>query len=47
MEEKKRMVPREVCVERPEMGNRYRKILLNAQKSAEAIVTYSVLFTVP
>ena len=32
------MVPREVCVRRPEKGNRYRKVALNTQKSAEVIV---------
>ena len=32
------MVPREVCTERSEKGNRYRKITLNVQKSAEVIV---------
>ena len=38
MEEKKRVVLREVCTERSEKGNRYRKITLNVQKSAEVIV---------
>ena len=38
MERKKRVVPREVCVRRPEKGNRYRKVALNTQKSAEVIV---------
>ena len=38
MEGKKRVVPREVCMERPEKGNRYREVTLNVQKSAEAIV---------
>ena len=32
------MVPREVCVRRFEKGNRYRKVALNTQKSAEVIV---------
>ena len=32
------MVPREVCVRRPEKGNSYRKVALNTQKSAEVIV---------
>ena len=32
------MVPREVCAERSERGNRYREITLNVQKSAEVIV---------
>ena len=38
MEGKKRVVPREVCVRRFEKGNRYRKVALNTQKSAEVIV---------
>lgn len=38
MEGKKRVVPREVCTERSEKSNRYRKVTLNVQKSAEAIV---------
>lgn len=38
MEGKKRVVPREVCAERPERGNHKRKLMLNAQKSAEVIV---------
>ena len=38
MERKKRVVPREVCVRRSEKGNRYRKVALNTQKSAEVIV---------
>ena len=33
--------PREVCAERSEKSNRYRKITLNVQKSAEAIVAGS------
>ena len=32
------MVPREVCTERPEKSNRYRKVTLSVQKSAEVIV---------
>ncbi len=32
------MVPREVCAVRSGKSNRYRKVTLNAQKSAEAIV---------
>ena len=35
---KKRVVPREVCMERSERSNHYRKIMLNIQKSAEVIV---------
>ena len=44
------MVPREVCAERSEKSNRYRKITLNVQKypkgmiSAEAVV--AVFFSV-
>ena len=38
MEEKKRVVPREVCMERSERGNRYREVTLDIQKSAEAVV---------
>ena len=40
MEEKKRVVPGEICMGRPERGNRdhIRKAALNMQKSAEAIV---------
>ena len=38
MEEKKRVVPREVCMIRSEKGNCYRKAALNMQKSAEVIV---------
>ena len=38
MEGKKRVVPREVCAERSERSNHNRKIVLNAQKSAEVIV---------
>ena len=37
MEGKKRVVPREVCTERSEKSNRYRKVTLNVQKSAEAM----------
>ena len=33
--------PREVCTERSEKSNRYRKITLNVQKSAEAILAES------
>ena len=40
MEGKKRVVPREVCTERSEKSNRYRKITLNIQKSAEANMCY-------
>ena len=39
MEEKKRVVPREICTESSERSNRYQEITLNIQKSAEAIVT--------
>ena len=38
MEGKKRVVPREVCMIRPERGNRCRETALNIQKSAEAVV---------
>ena len=38
MEGKKRVVPREVCTERSEKSNRYRKVTLNVQKSADVIV---------
>ena len=38
MERKKRVVPGEVCTTRPERGNHYGEIMLNAQKSAEVIV---------
>ena len=38
MEGKKRVVPGEVCAERAERRNHDRKVMLNAQKSAEAIV---------
>ena len=38
MEGKKRVVPREVCAVRSGKSNRYRKVTLNAQKSAEAIM---------
>ena len=44
MEGKKRVVPREVCAEHFERGNRYCEITLNAQKSAEAIVAGSFFF---
>ena len=38
MEGKKRVVPREVCMECSERSNRCRKTTLNMQKSAEVIV---------
>lgn len=38
MEGKKRVVPREICTVCSEKSNRYRKMTLNVQKSAEAIV---------
>ena len=38
MEGKKRVVPREVCMERSEKSNRCCKTTLNMQKSAEVIV---------
>ena len=38
MEGKKCVVPGEVCAERAERRNHDRKVMLNAQKSAEAIV---------
>lgn len=38
MERRKRVVPREVCVERSEKSNHNRKVVLNMQKSAEVIV---------
>ena len=38
MERKKCVVPGEVCAERSERSNHNRKIVLNAQKSAEVIV---------
>jgi hypothetical protein len=38
MERKKRVVPGEVCTIRPERDNHYREIMLNGQKSAEAVV---------
>ena len=41
MEGKKHAVPREVCAEHFERGNRYCEITMNAQKSAEAIVAGS------
>ena len=44
MEGKKRVVPREVCTERFERSNRYRKVTLNVQKTAEAVV--AVFFSV-
>lgn len=44
MEGKKRVVLREVCTERSEKSNRYRKVTLNVQKSAEATVAGSFFF---
>jgi hypothetical protein len=44
MEGKKCVVPREVCTERSEKSNRYCEVTLNAQKSAEAIVTGSFFY---
>ena len=38
MEEKKRVVPREVCTECLERDNHYREVVLNVQKSAEVVV---------
>ena len=38
MERKKRVVPREVCVECSERSNHNCKVVLNTQKSAEVIV---------
>ena len=38
MERKKRVVPGEVCMIRPERDNHYREIILSVQKSAEVIV---------
>ena len=38
MERRKRVVPREVCAICSERSNQRRKVLLNAQKSAEVIV---------
>ena len=38
MEGKKCVVPGEICMESPERSNRYCKVTLNMQKSAEAIV---------
>ncbi len=38
MEEKKRVVPGEICAERSERSNCHCKVALSAQKSAEAIV---------
>ena len=40
MEGKKRVVPGEVCAECAERRNHSRKAVLNAQKSAEAIVPW-------
>ena len=44
MEGKKRVVPREVCMIRPERGNRCRETALNIQKSAEAVVAERFFF---
>ena len=41
MEGKKRVVPREICMIRSEKSNCYRKVALNMQKSAEAILAES------
>ena len=38
MEGKKRVVPGEICADRSERSNHHREMMLNAQKSAEAIV---------
>ena len=38
------MVPREICAVCSEKSNRYRKITLNVQKSAEAIVAGTYIF---
>ena len=38
MERKKRVVPREICAKRSEGNNRHHEMMLNAQKSAEAVV---------
>ena len=38
MEGKKRVVPGEICMISSERSNRHRKVALNVQKSAEAIV---------
>ena len=43
MEGKKRVVPREVCTESSEKGNRYREVTLSVQKSAEVIVLFGKL----
>ena len=40
MEGKKRVIPGEVCAKRAERRNHSRKAVLNAQKSAEAIVPW-------
>jgi hypothetical protein len=42
MEGKKRVVPGETCAERSERSKHYRKAVLSAQESAEAIVTECV-----
>ena len=38
MEEKKRVVPREICTECAERSNHYREVMLSVQRSAEVIV---------
>ena len=38
MEGKKRVVPGEICAGCSEKGNHHQKVMLSAQKSAEAIV---------
>jgi len=38
MEGKKRVVPGEICAKRSEKSNHHYEVMLNAQKSAEAIV---------
>ena len=38
MEGKKRVVPGEICAESSEKSNHHQKVMLSAQKSAEAIV---------
>ena len=38
MEGKKRVVPGEICADRSEKSNHHCEMMLNAQKSAEAIV---------
>ena len=44
MERRKRVVPREVCVEGSERSNHKRKVVLNTQKSAEVIVVKEIKF---